>query len=298
LTKICRVGVCICTRNRPRELANALASLMQSTVTPDQILVSDDSDSPRVAEVSRVCHEFPQIEYVSGPRRGLGANRNTCLDNFHADIDRVCFVDDDVRVDPHFVERVRSLAAHVGRDTILTGWERQGGVSVMPRNSSFLGHQTLIPRGPGDYHCLCINATAFPADLFRQAQFDPLLRYGNDETDICAQAESLGYRIMFDMELVNDHDPSPVNRDDYVRFREASRLYSTFKRYRWLERKRLRTLAFALVAPVHLLGSSVKSGGIASVPSAALAIREACRYVAEYRRTMHQGVSVQVGSVS
>jgi GT2 family glycosyltransferase len=284
------LAVCICTRNRPAELRRALESVRGSTALLAQVVVSDDSDMPDAEATVSVCAEFSGVTYLTGPRRGLAANRNHCLNHLDDRIELVVFIDDDAVLRTDFLERARAILEH-DRGSILTGCEHDGNQRVCPRNRSFWGLQERLPRGPGDYHAVCMNAALFPRALFDRVRFDEALLYGYEEADIAAQAEAAGYRIRFSPELVNDHRRSPVNRDEYAAVQDASRLYATFKRYAWLEARYTHAAAFGLLAPFHLLASSVKVHGFRrGIPHAIRSMRAAGTYVVEeHRRRKRDG---------
>jgi GT2 family glycosyltransferase len=279
------VALCICTRNRPVELRRALRSVVASSVQPAHIVVSDDSDHELRAKTADVCRELARVAYVTGPRRGLAANRNNCLSRVPADVDVVLFIDDDVVVPREFIGSAGQAFRHAPDCTVVTGFEYRDGFRVVPHNISFWGHQEKRPSSAEDLHAICINATAFPRSLFDSVRFDELLRYGSDEIDICARAEKAGFRVLFDPALFVYHERSPVNRREYVEFQDASRLYATYKRYRWVEGRRAKATLYAVVAPAHLLASvAVRRRRPGDVFLAMRAIATARRYAHIYRR--------------
>jgi glycosyltransferase involved in cell wall biosynthesis len=70
-----RISVALVTRNRPDSLRRCLASLRAQEAQPFEVVVSDDSDATFVPAVRDLSAQF-DCRYVSGPRRGLYANRN------------------------------------------------------------------------------------------------------------------------------------------------------------------------------------------------------------------------------
>lgn len=272
-----RVALCICTRNRPEEVVKALAGAAHSLLPLAQILVSDDSDEAQAARTRDVCATLG-VTYIYGPHRGLSANRNHCLDHLDVGIEAVAFIDDDVIIRPDFLSEAAKALHHAPLRTIITGRENKDGVDVTPHNCSFWGHQEVPPRDEDDYHTIVINTTLFPRELFEQVRFDEALRYGSEEADICAQAEALGYRIQYESGISNDHYPSLVNRGEYPRFIEASRLYTTYKRYLLLERNRGKAIIYALLAPLHLLVSLCKKRQLRYIPTAVNSICLAYRF--------------------
>jgi GT2 family glycosyltransferase len=127
-------------------------------------------------------------------------------------------------------------------------------------------------------------ATVFPRRLFDEIGFDERLIYGYDEVDVAVRARERGYQIVLCEDAINDHERSPVNRDMYQNHVEAARLYVTFKRYAFIERRPAKALAYVLVAAAHLLVSRIRRAGIRgvwqSVQTLRLATRDATRYVA------------------
>jgi glycosyltransferase involved in cell wall biosynthesis/GT2 family glycosyltransferase len=286
-----RIALCICTRNRPQELRTALSAVQRSTASPTQLLVSDDSDIPQAREVARVCADFTAATYLDGPRRGLAANRNHCLQMLGETIDAVVFVDDDVEIHPEFLENAARAMRALPVRSIVTGREMNNDIEVTPHNASFLGHQNRPPYGPHGYHAIVINSTVFPRDVFSRAQFDEGLRYGSEEIDFCAQAEALGFRVAYAPELVNDHHPSPINRHEYLRHQEISRLYATYKRYRWIQHRPVKALVFGAIAPVHLVASALRNHGFGALPAAGHSVRGAFALARqEARRLGTEGV--------
>ena len=70
-----------------------------------------------------------------------------------------------------------------------------------------------------------------------------------------------GHHILFLPALANAHFPSAVNRDFYAPFMEASRIYVTFKRYFWVERRPPKAILFLLLAYVHILAHDLRRRG-------------------------------------
>ena len=267
------ITVCICTRRRPTDLARVLASLAESTVPIDQIVVSDDGDD---ASTRCVCDGAPvPVEYVLGPQRGLGPNRRRALREARGDY--VLFLDDDCILSSTFLELATrhmktAEAVHGQGSVIISGSEIRRGHVVVAHEQSFLGFQGR-PYAPGEtVRTIVMNAALFPAHLFDSIEFDPQLRYGLDEVDVATRAVAAGFRIVNVPEAQNDHRPSPMGREDYDEAVEAARLYITAKRYAVVEKRRARALAFAVSAPVHLFLSRIKRHGLRRGSGTALRI--------------------------
>jgi GT2 family glycosyltransferase len=251
--------VCICTRDRPDELERAIGSIVSSA--PDAtVVVSDDGD----VSAAEIAKRFPQCRWQPGPAQGLGANRNAAVRS--ANTAWILFLDDDARLGSGFIVAMASflekLDAGERRRTIVTGRERNNGALVSPSDVDFLGFQRRAYE-PGDpLHTVVINATIWPGELFDGVTFDEQLRYGSDEVDLSYAALAAGYRIESCPDAINDHHPSPSARRGYSINTHVSRLRASMKR-NWLVRRSVtRTVAYAVVAPTHLLLALLRQEGI------------------------------------
>jgi glycosyltransferase involved in cell wall biosynthesis len=254
------ISLCICTMNRPDELEQCLESVFQAAEPPEEVLVSDDS--PNGEPTQAVVSKYPGATYQVGPRRGLGPNRNACIQMIK--FDSIIFIDDDVRVPSDFFAIARKLISEVDERVIITGYEmnhRENQVhKVVPHNADFLGLQRVPVTD--EYRSIVINSTIFPAGLFKQIKFDEQLRYGCDEIDVARHAISLDYRIVYCDILYVNHYPSPVNREQYQQFIHASRFYTTAKAYWQYESSFIKVFAYIFIAPLQLIGSSIRRGNI------------------------------------
>jgi glycosyltransferase involved in cell wall biosynthesis len=238
-----------------------------SSLAPAQLLVSDDGSTSESQSATRaVVAQFPGASYLAGPRRGLSANRNSCLRAIAADL--VVFVDDDVVLDPRFLEmglsRFQQEQLARGTDRIvLTGHEVRPDGAYYPSTLNFLGFYRPGDPGAGKINATCINSTFFPAALFREATFDERILFGAEERDISLHALSRGYQLVYAPGLRNFHYPSPINRDIYKRNAVVSRVYFGLKRYWLYEPSLARFAAFLLYAPLNAAGSRLKRGRFA-----------------------------------
>jgi GT2 family glycosyltransferase len=99
------VSVVVATRNRPRELADCLASLFEQSHPAEEVVVVDDAPggdlTPSVVE--RFAARGP-VRYVAGARSGLAAAHNRGLEEVRTPL--VAFTDDDVVADGRWLEHV------------------------------------------------------------------------------------------------------------------------------------------------------------------------------------------------
>lgn len=267
------VTICICTRGRPEDLTRTLASIAASTYPAAQVVVSDDGQD---AVTEAVCRDATvEVDYILGPQRGLGSNRNNAADASTGDL--ILFIDDDCLLGHDFLETaiacMRSAERLYGAGrVIVSGRELNRGVLVSAADQTFLGFQSKLYTNTEGLRSICINATLFPAGLFSRVRFDPQLIYGYEEVDLASRAAARGYVIVQCENAINDHRPSPRSREDYNRYIDASRLHVTLRRYALTERAPLRALAFALIAPIHVLAADVKRLGLAGAQRTVLTL--------------------------
>lgn len=273
------ISLCICTMNRPDDLDRCLKAVFQSSILPDEVIVSDDSLDSQPAQ--SVVANYPGVIYQQGPRRGLSPNRNACIRASKGS--HIIFIDDDVCVPPNFFATARKIIDRCDDRAIVTGYEIKHGEKtekVVPHNLDFWGLQRVPVRD--DYRAIVINSTIFPRRLFQQASFDENLRYGSEEIDMAVHAVAMGYRIVYDNSLYVDHYPSPINREQYQQFIHASRLYATLKSYWQYERSAFKALAYLLLAPLQLAGSSFRRNGLRGLRESFNSIALAGRYLLTY----------------
>ncbi|HEY7875340.1 MAG TPA: glycosyltransferase [Actinomycetota bacterium] len=114
----------IATRNRPDDLANTVASVLEQTVLPAELCIVDSSDeTPTRARIEEQCKEAGlALDYVHPAPRGLTVQRNVGIDRTSGD--PVFFIDDDVALAPDCHERVLDVYAEWG--------DKVGGVRATP----------------------------------------------------------------------------------------------------------------------------------------------------------------------
>jgi GT2 family glycosyltransferase len=223
--------------------------------------------------------EFGWAQYVEGPRRGLGANRNCALSGATGEF--VLFMDDDACMGGRFLES--ALRARARGETpervIVSGCVLEQGQVIRAHDQSFLGYQN-IPYRPGQkLRTIVMSSALFPRKLFDLVRFDENLVYGYDEVDIASQALRHGYQIVHSDEAVNSHHPSVVNRAGYRSHADASRLYVTFKRYARCERAYAKAAMFLVLAPLHCVVAATRRRGLSGLRDGWLTVRSAARFM-------------------
>jgi GT2 family glycosyltransferase len=115
------VTVVVATRDRPQSLARCLRALAEVTYAPFEVVVVDNAPSTRetLAVVQQRSGLDARVRYVRQLRPGVSCARNRGLDEARGDL--VAFTDDDVVVDPGWLDgvvrgfgRSRSVACVTG----------------------------------------------------------------------------------------------------------------------------------------------------------------------------------------
>ncbi|WP_395306771.1 glycosyltransferase [Mycobacterium sp. AMU20-3851] len=102
VTSSAPISIVLCTRERPEDLAGALASLRAVDYPDFEIVVVDNAPSTDATERVVAAAGDPRIRRVVEPVAGLSNARNRGLRAASHDI--VAFTDDDVVVDPYWLQ--------------------------------------------------------------------------------------------------------------------------------------------------------------------------------------------------
>jgi glycosyltransferase involved in cell wall biosynthesis len=160
-----RLSVALVTRNRPDSLARCLQSWREQTVAPFEIVVSDDSDPEHVGQVRELA-ERHGCRYVSGPRRGLYANRNAaslaCLGT------HVLSEDDDHTHPRDYVEHLVAAIQSDSERVWIVG-ERHPEEPEIPQRCPTELHRSghgQTPADPQDCAAIADGSTVYPAAIF------------------------------------------------------------------------------------------------------------------------------------
>lgn len=69
-------GIAICTYNRGNQLAKVIQATLDTAPEGSRIVVCDDGSTD---STMKVVSKFPQITYIRGPNKGVGANKNRAV---------------------------------------------------------------------------------------------------------------------------------------------------------------------------------------------------------------------------
>jgi glycosyltransferase involved in cell wall biosynthesis len=251
----CHLTVAICTRDRPDWLRRCLTSLAEADGSIWETIVSDDGTDPRTDEVvEELKGKLPGLRLIRGPRLGLAANRNACIDA--ATGDYILFLDDGARLGQDFLTHAMP---HVREDVLVTGFVWEGPLAVRPNDLDFLGFVQCPPRP--QRRSLCMSATILPTAFLRRTGFDEFLRYRYEEADIALAALRCGMTIV-EIEAANWHDYAAEMRDGNRRNVIRSRAYLGVRRYREYEPNTFRALSFPVLGLLNAAGHGIRMEGI------------------------------------
>lgn len=201
------VSVVIPTKNRPSDLGAVVRSLLRQTHLPLELLIVDQSagDESRKA-TERAFVNAPagaasrvKLVYIHDPAIPGGAvARNRAMDKAHGDV--WLFLDDDVVLEPEFVEEICRVYERepdvTGVSGIPTNYAQPGVISSAwnaifrrgpfhdPRQPIYHKAQRLRALEPVRVDRFSGGLMSFRADAIQQHRFDPNLRGVSDGEDV------------------------------------------------------------------------------------------------------------------
>jgi GT2 family glycosyltransferase len=101
-----KISVIICTKNRVQELINCIESVIAQSVSPDEIIIVDASDTEKAyLKIKEEFHQESRFKYIRSTFPiGLSADRNKGVRNSSGDI--ILFLDDDTMLDKDFIKKI------------------------------------------------------------------------------------------------------------------------------------------------------------------------------------------------
>jgi glucosyl-dolichyl phosphate glucuronosyltransferase len=187
------VSVIVCTYNRWKLLAAALASLAVSTLPTSfewEVIVVDNNSADKTREVVEdFCQRYPRrFRYVSEVQQGVSHARNAGIRESRGDV--VAFMDDDVTVGPEWLWNL-TAALHTGEWTgaggrIIPVWHGDPPkwlpIERLQLSGPFVAFDLGSEPGP-------LAEPPFGANMaFRKEAFE---KYGGFRTDLGRRANSL-----------------------------------------------------------------------------------------------------------
>ena len=219
-----RISVLIPTFRRPHMLRACLQGLAVQQRAPDEVIVAVrrmDQETPRVRSALGAS-SLPLALVEVGPP-GVVAAMDAALAQATGDI--VALTDDDAVPRPDWLARIE---AHLLSDQSLAG---VGGRDYQPGCDdahTIVGRVAWFGRVQGNHHLRIATARrvdvlkgvncAFRGDLLRAVRFDNvLLGTGAQvhwELSLCLSLRRLGWRLLYDPDVVVDHYPARRFDDD------------------------------------------------------------------------------------
>ena len=102
-------GIGICTYNRGNQLAEVIDAAISTSPEGSKIVVCDDGSTDKTI---RVMGKFPEVTYIRGPNKGVGANKNRALFALR-NLDFITILEDDlVPIEKHWFEMYIDFCLH------------------------------------------------------------------------------------------------------------------------------------------------------------------------------------------
>lgn len=238
------------TRNRPDSLARMLESLAAQSRRPDQVIVVDAGDEPALDPASPFAGlPLDYVRWTDPP--SSATQRNAGLERVKADIDLVCFFDDDQELHPDAVEKMlkfwEAALPDIGaasfneatyHDTRMVIWRTLGLGSLLglysrrPGRVAPSGWHSLYGKVDANTECdwLSSKALVVRRKLLDTIQFDPFFEgYSYLEDLDFTYGLSRHVRLMVVADAFFDHHQPPRGADfdwrDFGRREVRNRLY-------------------------------------------------------------------------
>ncbi len=197
-----KFSVVVVTRNRPGVLAETLEALTpEAQAVPSgsfEVIVGDDSDDD--ATRTLVGRRFPWVTYVSGARRGPGANRNAAAGA--AKGEWLAFIDDDCRPAPGWLRALERVGAERASDVI------EGRiVSPGKTDNPFRQHAENLTGGVFWTGNIAIRRAVFN----RLGRFDEDFVEAGEDMELGHRIVASGVPVVFSQEATVIHPSHPVS---------------------------------------------------------------------------------------
>ena len=240
------VTVVVCTRNRPNSVLVTLRGLADLRYRPFEVVVIDNAPSSDATKdaVQREFGADPRIRYVREPRPGLSCARNRGLAEASADI--VAFTDDDVRVDPWWLNGIVRGFGAASEVACVTGLIataeldnaaqlyfhlREGWGASCERRIFDLGENRdespLYPYSAGVFgagaNFAVSRAVLKEVGVFNEALGAGTPSGGGEDLNMFMRIVLAGYRLVYEPSAVVSH----VHRDDLAELTRQMRAYGS-----------------------------------------------------------------------
>lgn len=201
----------ICTRGRPQLLTDTLVSVFEGTRLPTEVVVIDQSESRHPGLPSPPAGRSCDVRYHHTDSRGLSHARNEAVAAARHEL--MVFTDDDVRVEPNWLETLLDHVRAAGPDVVFTGRVMPAGDGsahgFVPSIKTDLEREVYRGRVGADViypHNMALHRSL----LDRVGAFDPRLGAGarfaaSEDNDFCHRVLEAGYEIRYVPDAVVHH---------------------------------------------------------------------------------------------
>jgi glycosyltransferase involved in cell wall biosynthesis len=193
-----QLSIAIVTRNRPESLTKTLNSIINQTVKPFEVIISDDSDDDIATEVKNLVSEYG-FKYFRGPQKGLYANRNfvakQCQGTHFRTMD-----DDHTFTNDHFEKCFECLKTDTSSIWIL-GEYFPDKIDYNMINPPIPGQLNIngvssAPINNQNSWAISCGGTIYPLSIIKQGiYYCELYSFGNLHLEYGARLYKLNYRI-------------------------------------------------------------------------------------------------------
>jgi GT2 family glycosyltransferase len=211
------LSVCIVTRGRPALLRECLEIVINGQSLNREhyeVIVSDDDPEN---SAKKVVEEFSSVTWVSGPARGVAANRNKVAGQSRGEW--IVFVDDDELPEPNWLAEVHKAALSGQWDVI------EGVVQPTDYPDSIFWYAPTV-ESPGLF---CTANLAIRRDAFvALGGFDERFAISHEDMDLGRRIRDAGVATTFLREAVVKH-PARKQKLKTVFSRAVQQQYQTYR---------------------------------------------------------------------
>ncbi len=210
------LSVALVTRNRPESLERCLKSWRSQTLSPFEIVISDDSDEVHTPVIEELAKKYNCI-YTKGPRRGLYANRN------HASLackgTHILSGDDDHTHPQDYVEKILEVVETDPKRVWIFTERKAGQPAEGPLICPGEMHRSgggCVPKDPSNCAAIADGSSVYPRQIFdRGLRYDEAYFFGPMWYLWGKLLVKNGWQISFsDATFIWHHDESAVRFHD------------------------------------------------------------------------------------
>lgn len=194
------LSVAIVTRNRPDSLERTLRSLFGQTPQPYEVIVSDDSSSDDMIQVTEKIVRAYGYKYVKGPGKGLYVNRNFVAK--HCTGTHIRTMDDDHEF-PEYHMQICIDAIRTNPEVIWTigeynPWDKDKTVPLVDRLPGQLDARgfAYLPKDMDNYFGISCGASIYPSSVIQKGIMNiESYKFGILYLEYGARLYKKGYKI-------------------------------------------------------------------------------------------------------